>query len=61
MEKRQKQRFEMQRAEREAKERKRLQKQEEERMEIEFRKSMMDTFAKQDKLQQLAQQKRRMK
>jgi len=49
------------RAEREAKERKRRQKEEEERMEVEFRRAMMDKFAREDKLEQLAQQKRRMK
>ena len=30
-------------------------------MEVEFRRNMMDKFAKEDKLEQLAQQKRRMK
>lgn len=51
----------MQRAERDAKERKRLQREEEQRMEVEFRVNMMNKFAKEDKLEQLAQQKRRMK
>lgn len=49
------------RAEMEAKDRKRRQKEEEERMEGEFRRMMMEKFAKEDKLEQLAQQKRRMK
>jgi len=30
-------------------------------MEIEFRRNMMDRFAKEDKLEQMAQQKKRMK
>lgn len=30
-------------------------------MEVEFRQAMMDRFAKEDKLEQMAQQKRRMK
>jgi hypothetical protein len=30
-------------------------------MEMEFRRNMMDKFSKEDKLEQLAQQKRRMK
>jgi hypothetical protein len=30
-------------------------------MEVDFRRNMMDKFAKEDKLEQLAQQKRRMK
>lgn len=30
-------------------------------MEVEFRRAMMDKFAREDKLEQLAQQKRRMK
>lgn len=51
----------MQRADREAQERKRLQKEQEEKMEMEFRRNMMERFAKEDKLEQLAQQKRRMK
>jgi hypothetical protein len=51
----------MQKAERDAKERKRLQFEEEQRMETEFRRNMLEKFAREDKLEQLAQQKRRMK
>lgn len=51
----------MQLAEQEARERKRIMKEEEERMEKEFRTRMLDKFANDDKLEQLAQNKRRMK
>lgn len=51
----------MQRAEVEARENKRRQLEEEKNLEEHFRKVMMEKFAQDDKLEQLAQQKRRMK
>lgn len=51
----------MQLAEQEARERKRMMKEQEERLEKEFRNKMLEKFANDDKLEQLAQNKRRMK
>lgn len=51
----------MQQAEREAHALKEQKRQEEERMEQEFRRIMLDKFAHDDRIEQLSQQKRRMK
>ncbi|CAD8118216.1 unnamed protein product [Paramecium sonneborni] len=59
--KREYQKREMQQAEQEARLRKQRQKEEEQQMERDFRDQMMKKFAEDDKLEQLGQQKRRMK
>ncbi|CAD8084918.1 unnamed protein product [Paramecium primaurelia] len=59
--KREFQKREMQQAEQEARLRKQRQKEEEQQMERDFRDQMMRKFAEDDKLEQLGQQKRRMK
>ena len=51
----------MMQAEKEAHALKQQKRQEEERMEQEFRRIMMDKFAQDEKLEQLSQQKRRMR